>query len=501
MSRAFKLEDPGEGIHEAEILEVNVSEGDEVAEGDQVMAIETDKAAIELPSPYSGKIAEICVAEGDTVSVGTVLIRYADEDEDAAADDQDDGDERDGKGEKEETEPDRADDETTDETKDEDETDDADAAEEDIEDEAETGEDTEDETEGEGEDESEDETGDDETADKEEVEDETEDETKADGDDEDETEEKTEDETEHETEETDSSGPRPAAPATRRLAKELGVDLSQIDGSGPDGRITEKDVREAARTADKDKAKGESPDFSEWGPVERKPLKSVRRAVARAMAKAWAEIPHVMHQDEVDITELEDLRQRHKDTVEADGGELSLTVILMKAVAGALSQHPRFNASLDSADEAIILKSYCHIGLATDTERGLLVPVIRDVDRKSVRDLALELPELIARARAGKAKRAELRGGSFTITNAGTYGATGFTPIINYPEAAILGIASARWQPVVQGGHAQAAIAPRLILPVCLSFDHRLNDGADAGRFMATFKTIIGDPETFMLSV
>jgi pyruvate dehydrogenase E2 component (dihydrolipoyllysine-residue acetyltransferase) len=243
------------------------------------------------------------------------------------------------------------------------------------------------------------------------------------------------------------------------------------------------------------------PDFSRWGPVQQEPLQSVRRATARQMSLAWAQIPHVMHQDVADITALEMFRRRHAAEVEQHGGKLSLTVLLMRAVITALKQFPRFNASLDAEGGQLILKQYYHIGVAVDTERGLIVPVVRDVDRKSMTELAMELTRLVEQVRHGKVNRDDLQGGTFTITNPGAIGGTTFTPIINYPEVAILGLARTRLEPVIQGDIDNFTIVPRLCLPLHLAFDHRVNDGADAARFMRTLIDTLRDPETFLLRV
>jgi pyruvate dehydrogenase E2 component (dihydrolipoamide acetyltransferase) len=219
------------------------------------------------------------------------------------------------------------------------------------------------------------------------------------------------------------------------------------------------------------------------------------------MSLAWAQIPHVMHQDVADITALEMFRRRHAAEVEQHGGKLSLTVLVLRALVAVLKQFPRFNASLDPEGGQLILKQYYHIGVAVDTERGLLVPVVRDVDRKSMTELAMELTALVEQVRHGKVNRDDLQGGTFTLTNPGAIGGTTFTPIINYPEVAILGLARTRLEPVVQGDIDSFTIAPRLCLPLHLAFDHRVNDGADAARFMRTLIDTLRDPESFLLRV
>ena len=313
----------------------------------------------------------------------------------------------------------------------------------------------------------------------------------------------------------------PASPATRRVAKELGVDLAEVPPSGEDGRVLVDDVRAFAekRKAVEHKPKREKkapepergrmagakpaelPDFAKWGPVEREPLRSIRRATARRMALSWSQIPHVTHQELVDITELEVVRRRHEDQIEEQGGKLTLTAFVLKAAAAALSRHPRFGASLDWEAQELVLKHYCHIGVALDTDRGLLVPVIRDVDRKNVTELAIELHQLASRIRDEGASPKELAGGSFTITNVGGLGGTGFTPIINYPQVAILGLARARLQPVAEGTIDDHRIVARLMLPICVAFDHRVADGAQAARFTREITNALTDPEQFALMV
>jgi pyruvate dehydrogenase E2 component (dihydrolipoamide acetyltransferase) len=308
-----------------------------------------------------------------------------------------------------------------------------------------------------------------------------------------------------------AGAPPAATPATRRLARELGVDLATVKGSGPAGRITDDDVRgakgqpaatakaaepaEPARPLEQAKALPALPRFEQWGPVERQPLRGVRRRSAEHLALAWSVIPHVTQHDQADITDLEALRRRHQPRVREWGGELTLTVLLVKAAAIALQSHPRFNASLDAAAGELILKRYYHVGVAVDTEHGLMVPVLRDVDKKRVRDLAVELPKLAARTREGKAGLDDLRGGTFTVTNTGALGGTGATPIINYPEVAILGVGRARQTPVVHDGQ----VAVRLILPLSLAFDHRVIDGMEAARFGSDLVRLLEDPERLLL--
>jgi pyruvate dehydrogenase E2 component (dihydrolipoamide acetyltransferase) len=275
----------------------------------------------------------------------------------------------------------------------------------------------------------------------------------------------------------------------RRLARELGIDINEVVGSESGGRVSEEDVRNYARsiilnvTRLRPAAQSVAstlPDFSQWGAIERKPMSGVRRKTSERLSEAWQTIPHVTHFDQADITELEELRERFAKKAEAAGGKLTITAIALKVVASALKVFPQFNASLDPQAEEIIYKKYCNIGVAVDTDRGLLVPVIRDVDKKNILELAVELTELSEKARNKKISIEEMQGGSFTITNLGGIGGLNFSPIVNSPEVAILGVARASRQPVFIDGQ----IAPRLMLPLALSYDHRLIDGADAARFL-----------------
>jgi pyruvate dehydrogenase E2 component (dihydrolipoamide acetyltransferase) len=279
----------------------------------------------------------------------------------------------------------------------------------------------------------------------------------------------------------------PAAPSLRRMARELGVDIHAVAGTGPNGWITKEDVRNYARSiilnataTGVDRRSPSLPEFSRWGSVERKAMSSIRRAIAEHLHDAWVSIPHVTHFDSADITDLEKFREA--TVAKAPGGQpkLTVTAIAMKVVSAALSRFPQFNVSLDPDREEIIYKKYCHIGIAVDTEHGLLVPVIRDVDRKSVPELSAELAQVAEKARDRKLTLEEMQGASFTITNLGGVGGTNFTPIINSPEVAILGISRAKHQPVLVNGE----FKPRLMLPLALSFDHRAVDGADAARFL-----------------
>jgi len=307
---------------------------------------------------------------------------------------------------------------------------------------------------------------------------------------------------------TEYREPVPAAPSTRRLAREIGVDIYAVKGTGPGGRISEDDVKAHAKalvTAVATAAQAppraghfiepKLPDFAKWGKIERVSMRGVRRKTAEHLAESWNTIPHVTQHDRADITELEQLRARFAPKAEQAGGKMTVTAIALKVCAAALKVFPQFNATIDMEKQEIIYKQYINIGVAADTDRGLLVPVIRDVDKKNIVELAVELSQLSQKARDKKITVADMEGGTFTITNLGGIGGTAFTPIVNHPEVAILGLSRSRMEPEWIGGKFE----PRLILPLSLSYDHRLIDGADAARFLRWVAEAFEQP--FLLSV
>ena len=301
----------------------------------------------------------------------------------------------------------------------------------------------------------------------------------------------------------------PAAPSVRRLARELGVDIAVVQGSGPGGRISTDDlqahVRAALSGAVGRRRRGTRaralPDFTKWGEVERKPMSNIRRKTAEHLASAWNVIPHVTQHDRADITAVEGLRKRYAPQAEKAGGKLTMTAIALKIVAGALQRFPQFNSSIDVENNEIVYKKSIHVGVAADTPRGLLVPVVRDVDRKGIFQLAKDLADLSEKSRAGKLGLDEMQGGGFTITNLGGIGGTSFTPIVNWPEVAILGVSRASWEPVWRPASVEdeGTFEPRLMLPLSLSYDHRVIDGADAARFLRWICEALEQP--FVLSL
>lgn len=287
-----------------------------------------------------------------------------------------------------------------------------------------------------------------------------------------------------------------AGPATRRLAREWGLDLAQVPGSGPKGRITQDDLKNYVHALASGGASGgvkvpALPDFEKWGPIETKPFASIRKRTAEHVGLSWSVIPHVAHYDFADVTDLEAFRKQQ----DAAGPKLTVTAFVLKALAIVLKQHPQFNASLDDAGGRIIEKHYCHLGVAVDTDKGLVVPVLRDADKKSVQDIAKELADVADRARQGKLKVEDMQGGTFTVSNLGGIGGTGFSPIVNWPQVAILGLSRARQQPVWKDG----AWQPRLHMPMSLSYDHRVIDGAAAARFCRKLAEMLESPMMMLL--
>ena len=292
----------------------------------------------------------------------------------------------------------------------------------------------------------------------------------------------------------------PAAPSVRRFAREIGINIAQVPGSGPGGRISIEDVKAFAKALNASSLRPEVPvrgeptgratmapegvaarplpDFSKWGTIDRRPMNNIRKKTAEHMTLCWSTIPHVTQFDKADITGLEQLRKKFSKP----DRKLTVTPFLLKVLAAALKTFPEFNASIDMTTQEIVYKKYCHIGVAVDTDRGLIVPVIRDVERKTIFQLADELNRTAQRARDKKISLDELQGGSMTVTNLGGIGGTHFTPIVNWPEVAILGVSRAQWEPHYADG--KMSRAPRFMLPLSLSYDHRLIDGANGARFL-----------------
>jgi pyruvate dehydrogenase E2 component (dihydrolipoamide acetyltransferase) len=301
----------------------------------------------------------------------------------------------------------------------------------------------------------------------------------------------------------------PASPGVRRLAREIGADINEVQGTGPDGRISEEDVKEYARRILTSVPRGAAaprpaagvpgatplPDFTRWGEVERQPMSNIRRTTAMRLSHAWNAVPHVTQFDKADITGMEELRRKYREQVRQAGGDLTVTAMLVKVLAVAVKQFPQFNASLDFDNDEILFKKYVNVGIAVDTERGLLVPVIRNADQKNLTQIAIEVHQLAQRARERKLTLEDMSGGVITISNLGGIGGTYFTPIVNWPEVAILGVSRGTTHPVWRNN----TFEPRQLLPLSLSYDHRVIDGADAMRFLRWVVDAIEQP--FLLSL
>jgi len=299
----------------------------------------------------------------------------------------------------------------------------------------------------------------------------------------------------------------PASPSVRRFAREIGIDIHKVKGTGAGGRISIDDVKLFAKELNQKIQKGEIqtdsvsvnkeplPDFTRFGEIERMPMNNVRRKTAEHLSYAWSTVPHVTQFDKADITELEKLRKQFSKQVEIAGGKLTITGILLKVIASAMKIFPQFNSSVDMDNSEIIYKKYINIGVAVDTEKGLLVPVIKDADRKNITKLCVELAEISKKARDKKLGLDDMQGGCFTISNLGGIGGTYFTPVISSPEVAILGVSKSVIDPVFIDGE----FKPRLMMPLSLSYDHRIIDGADAIRFLRWIINALENP--FVLSL
>ncbi|OGV05876.1 MAG: branched-chain alpha-keto acid dehydrogenase subunit E2 [Stygiobacter sp. RIFOXYC12_FULL_38_8] len=300
----------------------------------------------------------------------------------------------------------------------------------------------------------------------------------------------------------------PAAPSVRRFAREIGVEINNVRGSGPSGRISVEDVKAFAKALNQQLQQGGAvgcavvgvpretlPDFSKWGDIDRQPMSNIRRKTAEHLSYAWATVPHVTQFDKADITELEKIRKQFGKQVEAAGGKLTVTGILLKVIASAMKVYPQFNSSVDMEKNEIIYKKYLNIGVAVDTEKGLLVPVIKDVDKKNITQISVDLAEVSKKARDKKLGLDDMQGGCFTISNLGGIGGTYFTPIVNTPEVAILGVSKSSYEPVYIDGE----FKPRLMMPLSLSYDHRIIDGADAIRFLRWVVNALENP--FLMSL
>jgi len=439
MATDFKLPEVSEGVETADVGQISVAVGDTVEQGQLLMDIETDKAVVPLESPYAGVVKELHVSEGDSIPIGTVLLSIEESNGAPAAPAEEPKAE-----ESEQEEP---------------------AQEAPAEEPAET-----------------------------------------------ESTPQAESKPEPRlsaptaaksapaaSESTDNKAPVPAGPATRKLARKLGVDLYQVSGSGPGGRVTQEDVENYVKNliANGGGSGGGGgiavpplPDFTQYGEVERKKLNKLSRVSAKNLSLSWQVIPHVTQHDLADITDLETARKLFISKPNYSGPKVTMTALAMKAIAIALHEFPVFNSSFDTETDEIVYKQFINIGVAVDTENGLVVPVVKDVDKKNIITIAQEMNELAVKARDRKLEMSDMQGGTFTITNLGGLGGTSFTPIVNYPEVAILGMSRSRheFKPI------DDQPVPRLMLPLSLSYDHRVINGADAARFIVRLSGLLSDP-------
>lgn len=427
----------GDNIPSADVIKVNVKEGEKINVNDVIIEIETDKATVEVPSEISGIIKKVFVQEGKKAKVGEPIISVEVSD-------------------------------SSQETK-------TEKLEEKVE--------------------------------EKEVEKQTTIQAQIDSS-------KSQTQKEHTHMPQLVSIPRdipkvvaPAAPSVRRFAREIGIDIHNVRGSGKNGRISIEDVKAYAKNLNQQLqsggivgsgisiAKETLPDFSKFGEIDRQPMNNVRRKTAEHLSYAWATIPHVTQFDKADITELEKIRKQFSKQVESLGGKLTITAILLKVVSSAMKVFPQFNSSVDMEKNEIIHKKYFNVGVAVDTEKGLLVPVIKDVDKKNIAQLSVELAEISQKARDKKLSLEDMQGGCFTISNLGGIGGTYFTPIVNSPEVAILGVSKSSIEPIYVDGE----FRPRLMMPLSLSYDHRIIDGADGIRFLRWIVNALENP--FLLSL
>jgi len=423
---------PLDGMEEVPVIEVNISEGDTIEVDASLVTVESDKASMDIPSPYAGKVVKVLVAEGDKLSEGDKLLEMT------VADD----------GDEEAEEQSEASSGSSQDSKPEPKSEGAPPKEPEV-------------------------------------------------------------QPQSSTYEPPSPGARVhAGPAVRKLARELGADMTRIKGSGPKSRILKDDVNDYVKSQLQQTQQGGSgagtgsgipgvklPDFSQFGDIEREPMSRMMAVTASNMQRSWLNVPHVTQFEDADISDMEAFRKSQKAAGEKKGVKMTPLPFILKACATALAELPQFNVSLDMERKEVVHKQYIHIGIAVDTPNGLMVPVIRDVDQKGLWELAAESAELAQKARDRKLKPAEMQGACFTITSLGGIGGTAFTPIVNSPEVAILGISRAAMKPVWDGSEFQ----PRLMLPLSLSYDHRAVNGADAARFTSLLSQLLGDIRTLLL--
>lgn len=441
MAYEFKFPELGEGIAEGEIVKWLVKEGDEVKEDDILAEVQNDKAVVELPSPVDGKVLELKAEEGDTVEVDQTVVVF-----DAEGEDGGDSGESDDSGDQEASDENDQNDEAEKKDKDEKKAEQADT--------------------------------------------------------------KEKDQDKKEQEDASKKKRVIAMPSVRKYAREKGVDITNVDGSGDHGRILKEDIdqyleggseaAESAESKDADQAsEGKAPAAAstQTGGETREKIRGIRKAISKAMVHSKHTAPHVTFMDEVDVTKLVEHRREFKEAAAEQGVKLTYLPYVAKALISALREYPILNASVDDDNEEIVYKHYYNIGIATDTDKGLVVPVIKDADRKSMYQIAGEVTELSGKAREGKLSNEEMSGGSCTITNVGSAGGQWFTPVINHPEVAILGIGRITEKPVIKDGEVVAAP----ILAISLTIDHRVIDGLTAQQALNHVKRLLNNPQLLIL--
>ena len=464
MEKELKIPKISEDTDEATIGEILVSEGDTIDKDQSIMAVESDKASVEIPAEFGGKITGIKVSKGDSVAAGDVVMTVETEDEESGSE-EDDSKKEEKKSQEEKAEADDKKKSHKDDKKKSKEKDKSaekeDSEEEDKSDSEEKGS----------------KKLKDSGAKKQDQDSEKEEGSKS-------------------TDTSDADQEVPVAPLARKLARELGVKLSEIPKSGE--RLTSEDVTNYVKklvSGNKSSSAADSPalpDFSKWGETERKPLSGIRKATAKNTTQSWQHIPHVTQNDKANVSGLEEfLEKQNKKSDE----KITITAIILKVIGEALNEFPDFNASLDMQQEEVVYKSYFNVGVAVDTENGLLVPVIRDVTEKSIAELNKELHGLAEKARDGKLSAVEMKGGNFTISNLGGIGGTSFTPVIFPPQVAILGVSRTETEAVYKDWE----FKPERMLPLSLSYDHRIIDGANAARFLRWICESLEQPMNLML--
>ncbi|MEQ8549975.1 MAG: dihydrolipoamide acetyltransferase family protein [Cyclobacteriaceae bacterium] len=442
MEKEIKLPQISEGDDTGLVSDIYVKEGDQVEAEQSIVAIESDKATVDVPVEKNGKVTAVKVKEGDEINVGDILILLEIDEEESSSEEDQEGSDANKEASEKESQKEQKNQTKKSDTSSEKEADD-----------------------------------------------------KVDGENTDERADPDGSDVEKNAENESSS--IPAAPLAKKFARELGIDIQELRNDDPEQRITREDVfnyakkritqQPSSESVSKKQEAPELPDFTKWGDVHREPMSSIRRITAKNTAQSWNSIPHVTHFDNAEISGLQSFIDQQNDKSET---KITITAAILKVITEALIKFPKFNASIDINEKEVVYKDYYHVGIAVDTSDGLLMPVIRDVDQKSIPQLSEELADMASKARSGQLSSQDMAGGNFVISNLGGIGGTNFTPIIFPPQVAILGMSRAQVTPVYEKGE----FVPKQLLPLALSYDHRLIDGADAARFMKWVSQVIEQP-------